>query len=346
MGMTQEELAKRLDLHQGSLSRMENGRVEPSCRTLYDLSRILEVSVDVILSGDRYILRDAVEPAGQPCRVDADDSTLTEGTLHTAQALIDAFMALEDICDAPKHAEIPLRLPVVMTEPGMEKLVRKVRDLMGIRDGVIFDYFELFETQGFRVVVLPLYHRIKSFAYYDPRNENAFFFINSRDNPEKQLFRLVYELGHIFIANDRTESGRQGPGTLDALHAARKFAALFLMPAQAVRNTVAQLGIRKRQWTYELLLRIKHRFGVSAEAFLFRLKELDLIDTDVEPGLRQRIREHYAQTDFEEPDASRRLLTPNGRLWDLVLTASFHGEYREELRQIEKLLIEERVVHV
>jgi hypothetical protein len=34
------------------------------------------------------------------------------------------------------------------------------------------------------------------------------------------------------------------------------------------------LGIQKKHWSYELLLRIKHCFGISAEAFLYRLNEL------------------------------------------------------------------------
>ena len=41
----------------------------------------------------------------------------------------------------------------------------------------------------------------------------------------------------------------------------------LFMPAKAVSDTVEQLGIQKKHWSYELLLLIKHRFGVSAEAF-------------------------------------------------------------------------------
>jgi len=78
--------------------------------------------------------------------------------------------------------------------------------------------------------------------------------------------------------------------------------------------------IRQKQWSYELLLRIKQRFGVSAEAFLYRLDELDLIDPSLMNPLNHKIHEHYGKTDFGEPDFSRRLLTPYGRLWDLVLT--------------------------
>jgi len=59
----------------------------------------------------------------------------------------------------------------------------------------------------------------------------------------------------MYIHNSVREEARNGTWI---------FAATFLMPSGAVTDTVEQLGIRQKQWPYELLLRIKHRFGVSA----------------------------------------------------------------------------------
>jgi hypothetical protein len=117
-----------------------------------------------------------------------------------------------------------------------------------------------------------------------------------------------------------------------------------LMPSDAVIDTVKQLGIRQKQWSYNLLLRIKHRFGVSTEAFLYRLDELDLIDQSLIKPLKTKIHKHYGQTDFGEPDLSRRLLTPNGRLWDLVLTGKEVRKGKEEVLEIEKVLEKWKVV--
>lgn len=86
------------------------------------------------------------------------------------------------------------------------------------------------------------------------------------------------------------------------------------------------------------MLRIKHRFGISAEAFLYRLDELDLIDPSLVGPLQAEIHEHYGKTGFGEPDFSRRLLTPNGRLWDLVLTGKEVENGRGEVLKIEQVL--------
>ncbi|MBU0986840.1 MAG: hypothetical protein KKH68_06260, partial [Proteobacteria bacterium] len=63
----------------------------------------------------------------------------------------------------------------------------------------------------------------------------------------------------------------------------------------------------------------------------------------VEP-LKAKIHRYYGKTDFGEPDFSRRLLTPNGRLWDLVLTGQEVEEGREEVLNIEQVLNRWKVV--
>ena len=56
------------------------------------------------------------------------------------------------------------------------------------------------------------------------------------------------------------------------------------------------------------------------------------------------IHEHYGKTSFGEPDFSRRLLTPNGRLWDLVLTGKEVENGRDEVLKIEQVLNKLKVV--
>ena len=53
---------------------------------------------------------------------------------------------------------------------------------------------------------------------------------------------------------------------------------------------------------------------------------------------------HYDKTTFGEPDFSRRLLIPNGRLWDLVLTGKEVDEGSDEVLEIEQTLKKWKVV--
>ena len=336
--MNQTELASRCGINQGGLSRIETGVNLPKSPVILALSKALGVPTDALFAPTDADRLDAITAAGRgPIRVALDASAPAPGVLAAAQRVMDAILALEDMVGAQKTARIPLNMLFGHSEARIAQTVDAIRAYMGIQSGVLFDHFELFEAFGLRVVVMPLDEATDGIAFYDPPHRNAFLFIHAGRNPERQLFRLCYEFGHIqWFASDGTP---ERPEDLDPLHGARKFAALFLLPVAAVRATVLQLGIRDRQWTYDLLLRIKHRFGVSAEMFLYRLHELDLIEPALVETLKERIYTFYAETSNQEPGASRRILTPNGRTWDLALTAETRPEHAEELVEIERVLL-------
>ncbi len=87
------------------------------------------------------------------------------------------------------------------------------------------------------------------------------------------------------------------------------------MPASAVRTAVYSLRIKPSDWTYELLLRLKDRFGVSAQLFNIRLKELSLITQAKCAEFDAVIKAHYKATGYGEPMSDKEAL-PN-RLGDL-----------------------------
>ncbi|MBI3986266.1 MAG: ImmA/IrrE family metallo-endopeptidase, partial [Lentisphaerae bacterium] len=266
-----------------------------------------------------------------------------------ANELAKAFLALEDLCGAMKCAVLPLYIPFVATETGMEQLTTQVRHHLGITQAVVFDYLELLENAGLRVVFCDLPAgrddaAVISLSAYDRLHSNALFFIRRSLTPERRLFRLLFELGRIYWHTRQLIAGvapASASEPLDEVHVARKFAAFLLLPALAVRATVSQLGIAPGDWTYELLLRIKHRFGVSAETFCIRLEELGLIEAKLAADFKARIRAHYEAHANTEPDGSMRRLSYNGRLGDLLLNAQGKaGEAGEEARAIAAKLEE------
>jgi len=351
-GQTLAQLASVIGTSDVVLGRIERNVNAPSAIMIQRLSKALNISVDALFAEEPEVLRSLrFQEESKPFIIAPDwETKLSPRVKKMAAEIIDGFQALEDICGSRKRAKIPLAIPFEPDEAGMETLSLTVRRFMGVRNGIVFDHFELFENQGFRVIVAPLDRDLNSFCFYDPPNQNAFFFINSQKNQEKQLFSLAYELGAVIISATATQTGAKLFPIRDAPHsgklkpftahrAARRFAATFLMPAPAVRETVSQLGIRQKQWSYELLLRIKHRFGISAESFLYRLNELHLIDPLMVTFLKEKIEAHYAATDYGEPGSSRRILTPNGRMGALILTGKTVDKGRDEVIEIEKMIM-------
>lgn len=326
--LSQGELSDRLGMRQGPVCNLEQGKNYPSAQVLLRLSRILNCSIDDILQPGRYTSSSAVPnttdtkkkaalPASllptQTSELLADQTALTE----TLESVVRDYLALEDLCHVPRQARIPLQLPFDLSDSGLARLAEQVRDLLGVRSAIVFDLLELFEQHGLRIVFLALPEEMDSLSFHDAQNSNVFIFIERDNNPEKQIFSLAYELGRLLLFVRATFMGEVFIDSHAIQKAARVFAANFLMPAETVRLLVSQTNVQPDEWSYEFMLRLKHRFGVSAQTFSYRLLELKLITPEREAEFQKTIVENYGPH-FKEPGNSRRILSPNGRLGDLL----------------------------
>lgn len=343
------DLASKIGIQEGPLGRIERGLNLPSAVVIYRLTQALNIPANALFAPDLARARtDAAETGCMFVTIGSRPAIPPKNLLFVCNEIMTAFHALEDICGVQKHAKLPLSLPFEADYNGMEQLAYQVRNYFGTGDAVIFDYFELFENQGFRIIVFPFQRAaadIDSISFYEPAFHNAFFFLNSRKNPEKQLFSLALELGKIIISNQmrikkttlfpEPSNPKSDKRTINSDRAAKRFAATFLMPEQAIKTTAWQLGVTPDQWSWDLLLRIKHRFGVSTEAFLYRLNELELITGQLTKQFYDKIKTFYAGTQYSEPDSSRRCLSPNGRFFDLLLTGETNPSARKEVEKIK-----------
>ncbi|MDY6903440.1 MAG: XRE family transcriptional regulator [Thermodesulfobacteriota bacterium] len=372
-GWTIARLAAEIGMSEVPLGRIERGENMPSTAVVHRVARIMGVSLDTLFAEDpQTFLACQVNAADAPFVPTHGHGQFPPSVLNATREIIQAVSALETICGAQKQAKIPLNIPFETSARGLAELAERVRNYMSIGTSIVFDYFELFESMGFRVIIMPLPKETPSITFFDMENQNAFFFIRRLMTPERKLFHLAYGLGRILLMTGPAAAKNQFPENVDPdddditadrelteasdaadnsdakpltrHRAARKFAAFFLMPESSVLTTIRQLGIQPDQWTYELLLRLKHRFGVSAEAFLFRLRELSLIDSHLHTRFHEQIQAYYRDNNFAEPDATRRLLTPNGRVWDLVLTARQQAGKQEQVKDIESTLKKWKVV--
>jgi Zn-dependent peptidase ImmA (M78 family)/transcriptional regulator with XRE-family HTH domain len=354
---TLAQLASKIGIQEGPLGRIERGGNLPSATVIYNLAQALNIPTDALFAPDPSQARaEATKTDTAHVTIEPDAPPPPKVLLRACRKLMAAFHTLEDLLGVQKHALLPLAVPFEPDYAGMEQLAGRIRTAMGTGDAVIFDYLELFENFGLRVLLFPFMKPAEDFdglSFFEPVHQNAFFFINTRKNPERQLFHLAVELGKILIFNQmkiRKETLFPDTGAtsehrpINHRRAAKHFAATFLMPEYAVRTTVGQLGITPDTWTWDLLLRIKHRFGISTEAFVYRLKELNLITENSADTYIQKIKIHYAQTGFGEPDSSRRILNANGRFFDLLVTAGGDESNGQEIERIYAMVEELKLV--
>ena len=96
-GLSQAELARRLQISPSAMGMYEQGRREPGTQTLVALARELEVSTDFLLTGQPAAPTDSAALEGILCRcVDAADARLSRrpDRPFSRRELADLFAAL------------------------------------------------------------------------------------------------------------------------------------------------------------------------------------------------------------------------------------------------------------
>ena len=339
--ISQIRLATEIGIRAGPLGWIEKGKHLPSGRVLYRLAKQLNVRLD-----DLFQETDVWQPSAPAAAdtapimlppIDVEAAAESVKAAHiVCQSVADRLAELEKFCGGVRASDLPLYTPFVPTETGAEYLANWVRLELGIGNAVVSDYLDLLEDAGLRVVFLDMPDGCSTFCGYDRVNRNAYLFLNIRlkKQPELLVYRLAFELGRIYwytrklYGADDVAALPVDEVALDETSFARRFAAAFLMPAGALQKTVGQLKLTPKAWSWDLLLRLKRRYGVSALCFAQRLQSLKLSWSD-----KQKKSPRYYQFKEEldafavengptaEPGGSRPPLTMNGALANLLLRA-------------------------
>ena len=312
-GLLQKQLAYAAGMEVAQLWAVENDRNSPSLRTLSRIAGALRISPAELLA----LPRDDEVPTTEGMRSstthfdkheaipilrpDEKDNGLTKrDILRMEKAMADAAKA-EAAQQADIPTTLPLSFPIVVNEGGAEQLAHFLRSYLDIGSAILRDVFILFECHGIRILTDEKLPKERSSAtfYSRMRRDYTVFLSKALDEFEhRKKFTFLTEIGRAFLF--AAHHFEPVPNTDKNRRFARHFAATFLMPASAVRMAVYSLRVKPDDWTLELLLRLKTRFGVSAESFNKRLKELSLITQAKNAEFDKIIKAHYEGKKYTE----------------------------------------------
>ena len=290
--MIQKELATAVGMDVTQLWSIEKDRNSPSVRTLERIATALCISVPELLEmppadKSRMALSVAEDSLFDHFREEYIDlRRISRPENGTDLAERDAQRLREELSEAiqieSRHqteiqTSLPLQFPIVKSEAGAEQLARAVRAHCDVGAAIIRDVQILFETYGVRILNTRFSNGVESVTFYNAirRNFTVFLAENLLGKPWRRDFTFLSEIGRMFLfVSGSYETCRESKIGRRFVH---HFAAAFLQPEQTIRATVYSLRVKPDDWTWELLLRLKARFGVSAHSFAIRLKELGLI---------------------------------------------------------------------
>jgi len=93
-GMTQSDLAEKLDVSRQAVSRWEMGTAKPEFENLIAISNIFDVSIDYLLKGDVVSADDYVKPTEEPEQAEETEKTNTAEKLWLAAIITFVVLAV------------------------------------------------------------------------------------------------------------------------------------------------------------------------------------------------------------------------------------------------------------
>lgn len=261
--MSQRDLAAKIGVSATAISKYEKGLITPSSRVLLKLARVLDVRVEFFL---RPALVKTIEPAFRKRRAFSrkDEKAL----LAHIRDWIERYLEVELILyGKPKVFEYPAGFPrPVHTWDQVEQAALDLREAWEIGIDPIENMVQLLEDKGIRVGLVEARGDFDACTFLADVDGNVpVIVVRKGVLGDRMRFNLAHELGHLLL---------EPVNGLNPELAAYRFAGAFLVPEPAARF---ELGVRRHTLDiYELHL-LKHKYGLSMQAWIYRAKDLGII---------------------------------------------------------------------
>lgn len=151
-----------------------------------------------------------------------------------------------------------------------EAAVQSLRERWGLGDGPVGNLTDLIESHGIHVIALeaPVKFDGLSLAARRPNGDTLAMGAVTRNDGagERQRFSIAHELGHLVLVQTSEPKFDEA--------AAHRFAGAFLAPQKSLFQDV---GSSRHQINDDELRMLKRKYGMSLQAILYRLKDLNII---------------------------------------------------------------------
>ena len=275
-GLTQTAVAADLRVARTTLVAMEQGRRRVRTDELQQLARLYGTSVNAVLR--REAVHVDLVPRFRKLSTANDESAERAARLLTD--LVRAEVELENLLGVTRTRNYPPARPLLPGDVRVqaENDATELRQWLGLGLAPVRDVTSLLELDlGVRLHVRPLDSRVSGLFAYDD-GVGACILLNARHPRERQAQTGVHELGHLTSRRqtpdvcrfDRQDDSREE-------RYANAFGRAFLTPARTVAVRFQDLTAGAPRFTRRHVILLAHAFGVSREAMVRRLEELDLV---------------------------------------------------------------------
>lgn len=264
-GMSQRELAKNAGVSAQAISKYERNKNVPSSGVLLRLSKALDLNVEFFVRPKRVpqIVPDYRKRQVLPRKVEASIVAEIADWLERYLEIESILNPYEDVFKFEYPEGFPRK---VGSMDDIEKAAEELRRAWDLGSSPIESLINLLEDRGIKVGVIDADERFDACTFNAEDDVEIPVVITRCDLPgDRQRFSIAHELGHLML---------EPQDDLDGENAAQRFAGAFLVPKN---KAYSELGNERRNLGDFELLTLKHKYGLSMQAWIYRAKDLGII---------------------------------------------------------------------
>ena len=219
------------------------------------------------------------------------------------QDWLERYLEVESLFfEEPPGFQMPEGFPYkVFSIPEAEDAAKELRRVWGLGDGPIENLSEVLEEHNLKVGLVEGDERFDALTLLAD-HKSPIIAIRRGFPGDRHRLNLAHELGHILMDCD---------DSVDPEKAAFRFAGALLVPAKAA---VWELVRHRRNIDLIELHSLKHKYGISMQAWIYRAKDLEIITEHVAArhfkkfSQKGGVQRAVAPTSTEEPGRMKRLV--------------------------------------
>lgn len=251
-----------------AISKYEHGKTNPTPTVLAKLANVLEVNASYFFAEPSIKIEFiAYRQSGQLLEKESERiKSIIECELENRVEILDLLGQVHG-------AKMPIQAFHVENMEDTEKSAENLREYWDLGLEPIINVTEMLENRNICVINVDAdddFDGISAKVYDQENNLKTVALVTRTDvDVVRQRLNLAHELGHLVldISKKRDEE--------DEEKAAFRFGAAFLAPAKRIFEDV---GERRSAIQLQELFLLKRRFGLSIQALILRLLELEVIN--------------------------------------------------------------------
>lgn len=282
-----------------AISKYERGLMSPSPLILKTLARVFGVKASELLASPSVNVE--VLAYRRTSRLAKKEQNRVESLVSR---MLEQRVVLQEASGQTNGSTIPLAEYSPATLEECEEIAGDVRRMWSLGADPIACVIDVLEEHHIHVMVIETeadFDGLAAIAKDENESVKAVGVVSRKGvDGERQRLNLSHELGHLVMT--RTEQ-------VDEEKAAFRFGAAFLAPADVVRKDV---GAKRRKISLFELGLLKKKYGISIQALVYRLTDLEIIGSHQATLLWRQInsrgwkkKEPWA-LEAEDPQWSRR----------------------------------------